>query len=272
MSAATTIVVVDSRAAVVRNLEVTLGTFVSQFRPDQVKVHIRKGRIEDWDEEGVCFVNPGNSLGVMDGALDSSLTALMPGVENDVNAMIQTFGDVAANGDRYLPLFSSLLSRSSNNRWLITSPCMFLPGPIDYRSTRNAFHATHAALSMLIWANRAGMGIRKLIMPGVCTGHGRMNRAQAASQMADAFRAVFIDNKIIDDPTQALHPRLLLAPSYEYQPFSPEHEPFLPYVPWVDANGKRELRPPPNEPPSHQRSGGSQDVRPGAAIGMPEYR
>jgi len=91
-------------------------------------------------------------------------------------------------------------------------------GRANYRGTRNAFHATHAALSMVISANRAGMGIWRVVMPGVCTGHNRMIRGEAATQMGEAFRAVFLDNTLMVDPTQAAHPRLMLLPLYDHQP------------------------------------------------------
>jgi O-acetyl-ADP-ribose deacetylase (regulator of RNase III) len=211
-----TIVIADTRSVVVRHLEATLGTFASQFRADQVQVQISNSPVQDWDEEGVCYVNPGNAAGVMSGRLDTALSSLMPDLSQDVAAMTRAWGKRAPDGTPHLPLFAALLSRC-NKRWCITSPAVFLPGPTGhYRDTRNAFHATHAALSLLISANRAGMGIDRVVMPGVCTAHGRMNRAEAARQMADAFRAVFIDNNIITDPTQAAHPRLLLAPHYEH--------------------------------------------------------
>jgi O-acetyl-ADP-ribose deacetylase (regulator of RNase III) len=224
---AVTIVIADTRPAVIHALKQTLGTFADHFRPDHVRVVIHHGRVEDWDEEGVCFVNPGNALGEMTGALDRALLGMLPGVDADVRAIVNQWGKSARDGTRHLPLFSAVLSRA-NNRWLITAPCMFVAGPQEFRDTRNAFHATHAALSMLVSANRAGMGIHRVVMPGVCTGHGRMNRANAARQMAEAFRAVFMDHNIAFDPQQAQHPRLMLLPRYERQPVVPAHAPFLP--------------------------------------------
>lgn len=255
------VVISDTRKAVVRNLEQTLGTFASQFRPDRVKVYIHHGSIEDWDEPGVCFINAGNALGHMTGALDRTLLRLMPDVDRDVHAMIQLWGSTARDGTRHLPLFSAMLSHA-NNRWLITSPCMFVAGPQDFRGTRNAFHATHAALSMLVSANRAGMGIRRVVMTGVCTGHGRMNRDDAAKQMADAFRAVFLNDLLDIDLHQALHPRLMLLPRYEYQPVVPAHDRFLPREMWVNRDGTHELHPPAKTQPVQKRSGGSQDAHP----------
>jgi hypothetical protein len=212
------IIIVDTREAIIRQLRQTLGTFVQHLRPDRVSVEIHHGNVQDWDAEGVCFINPGNCAGIMTGALDRVLVSLMPGVHADVQAMMQAHGDVDTDGSRYLPMFSALLSRSDNGRWLLTAPCMWSPGVVSYRGTRHAFHSTHLALSMLICANRAGMNIRRVIMPGMCTGHGRLNRADAAHQMSDAFRAVFIDGNIVSDGTQTLHPRLLISRHYYSRP------------------------------------------------------
>lgn len=206
------ITLVDSCEAVVRHIQTTFATFLSQLRPDVVHVDIQHGRVEDFDGAGVCFVNPGNCRGRMTGTLDRILLALMPDVEDDVQAVIQAYGDVAPHtGERHLPMFSALMSRSRTGRWLLTAPCAESPGPGSCRGTRNAFHSTHLALSMIICANRAGMGIRRVVMPGMGTGQTRMNRAEVARQMCDAFRAVFIDANVVNDPSQAQHPRLLIG-------------------------------------------------------------
>jgi len=211
------IVITETRKSVLDALQRTLGTFVSQFPESRVRVSFHHGSVKDWDEEGVCFVNPGNCVGTMNGELDRVIATLLPGVEKDVNAITETWGTATSDGTRHLPLFSAVLTHL-NNRWCITAPCMSVGGRANYRGTRNAFHATHAALSMVISANRAGMHIWRVVMPGVCTGHARMNRREAATQMGEAFRAVFLNNTLMVDPGQAAHPRLMLLPLYDHQP------------------------------------------------------
>ncbi len=210
------IVVCDTRLAVVRNLRNTLGTLIDQF-PKHFSVHIHHGRVEDWDEPGVCYVNGGNTVGDMRGALDAVIERLMPGVGDDVRAMATEHGTRDRDGRPILPLFSAMLSRV-NDRWLITAPCTHVAGPKNFRGTRNSFHSTRIALSMLISARRAGMDISKVVMSGMCTGHGRLSRKEAAAQMTDAFRAVFMDDNMAIDPKQAAHPRLMMVPDYEWQP------------------------------------------------------
>lgn len=254
------LVVTDTREAVVRHLRTTLGTLQIPASHG-VTVRVEDGCVSRWDAPGVCYVNGGNTVGVMAGRLDTKLLELVPGCEPDVAQTIKTQGIRARDGTHHLPLFSALLSRSpQNSKWLLNSPCMYLPGHHSARGTRNAFHATHTALSMVVTANRAGMNIRRVVMAGMCTGHGRMNRLEAARQMMDAVRAVFVDKRLVEDGTQAQHPRLLCNPQYSVQDKCVDHEPFQPMVAYILADGSCEVREP--EVVKTFRSGGSEEPSP----------
>ena len=251
------IVVTDTRAAVVDALMKTLDHL--QIPPGQhVEITIHRGPVDAWDGPGTCYIHGGNAVGSMDGKLDTCLQRLVPGCQEDVRNVINKWGHTARDGTRHLPLFSSLLS-SGNGRYLITSPCMYLPGPGNQRGTRNAFHATHTALSMVRVAMRAGIPIKTVVITGMCSGRGRMNRDEVASQMTDAFRAVFIDDNLVVDPNQASHKRLMMNPLYTVQPVCPEVEPFQPLEAHITASGTRVLRQPPANPPKKIRSGGSEN-------------
>lgn len=256
------VIVTDTRMAVVSALRKTLDHL--QIAPAlQVSIEVHHGPVEVWDAPGVCFVNGGNSVGVMDGQLDTCLKRLVPGAEQDVVGVIRKFGDVARDGTRHLPMFSALLSPSvDNTRFLLTSPCTYLPGPGDMRGTRNAFHSTHVALSMVREAARSGVKIHRVVMTGMCTGRGRTNRDESAKQMTDAFRAVFIDNNMVVDAEQAKHPRLMRNPLYPVQPVREEHDVFQPLHAHITASGEWEMRAPPVVPPKQIRSGGSQEQSP----------
>ena len=108
-----------------------------------------------------------------------------------------------------LPLFSALLSYL-NQRWCLTVPCSLRGGSEDCRLSRNVVGAMHTGLSMLVCANRAGMNISRVIVPGLCTGYGKMNRKEAVCQLAQAFNLVFIEDKMVCDASQMQHPRLFL--------------------------------------------------------------
>lgn len=253
-------IVTDTRMAVVTALRKTLDHL--QIAPVlDVEIEIHHGPVDVWDAPGVCFVNGGNSVGCMDGKLDTSLKQLVPGADQDVLRVIQNLGDVARDGTKHLPMFSALIS-PGGGRFLLTSPCTYLPGPGDMRGTRNAFHSTHVALSHIREAVRAGLKIHRVVMTGMCTGRGRTNRDDSAQQMTDAFRAVFIDNNLIVDPAQSSHPRLMRNPLYTVQPVREENAPFQPLCAHITADGKREDRSPPVVPPKQFRSGGSQERSP----------
>ena len=253
------IIVTDTRSAVVTALRKTLDHL--QIAPAlHAHIEIHHGSVEAWDGPGTCFVNGGNSLGGMDGQLDACLKALVPGAEEDVLGVVRRLGDVARDGTRHLPMFSALLSPSTDrSRYLLTTPCTYLPGPGNMRGTRNAFHATHVALSLLREATRAGLKITRVVMTGMCTGRGRMNRDEAAAQMTDAFRAAFIDDNLIVDPKQSKHPRLMRNPLYTVQPSG--NDAFQPLHAHITARGTREFRAPPLVP-NHVRSGGSEERSP----------
>ncbi len=255
------ITIADTRLAVVRNLRYALESLVPLLR-GRVQIDIVHGSVTECDAPGVCYVNGGNAYGIMRGKLDATLLRLMPRVDEDVRAMIAAWGATARDNTKHLPLFSAVLSRA-NQRWLITAPCMYHPGPQNFRGTRNAFHATRTALAMLISANRAGMDIKRVVMSGMCTGHGRMNRRDAAAQMADAFRAVFVDDNMPLDPSQAQHPRMIIDSHHaQHQPVVEKHDVFIPRTVYMDARGTRHLRAPEPETLKTQRSGGSQEASP----------
>ena len=255
-------IVTDTRKAVFEALVATLGHLSIPVHRN-VEVEILNKPVESFDGEGVCFVNGGNSVGVMEGALDAVVGALVPGSHADVLSVVDAWGDTARDGQKHLPLFSALLSPSHDRtRWLCTSPCMLTPGPGDLRETRNAFHSTHVALSLILNALRAGVGIRTVVMTGMCTGRGRTNRLTSAQEMMDAFRAVFVDDNVVVDPSILKHPRLMLNPMYTTQPITPQNEPFQPLQQHVTRDGTWKFQLPTTATPHHVRSGGSEGSSP----------
>jgi hypothetical protein len=256
------IIVTDTRKAVFQALGETLGHLTIP-RHRNIDVQILNESVESFDSEGVCFVNGGNSLGVMEGRLDSVVRELVPGSHADVCSVVEAWGNTARDGQKHLPLFSALLSPSHDRtRWLCSSPCMLTPGPGDLRETRNAFHSTHVALSLILNAVRAGVGIHTVVMTGMCTGRGRTNRLTAAHQMMDAFRAVFVDDNVVVDPSIIKHPRLMMNPLYTTQPITTQNEPFQPLQQHVTMDGTWEFNLPTTSTPSHVRSGGSEGPSP----------
>jgi hypothetical protein len=261
------IVVTDTRRAVYEALLTTLGSLTIPVH-QKVVIEIHNKPVDFFDlpsdsphKPVTCFVNGGNCLGVMSGKLDASLSQLVPGSDMDVVKVVQRWGSTSRDGRKFLPLFSALMSPcpTQPHKWLCTAPCMFTPGPGDLRDTRNAFHSTHMALSMIRESVRMGVHFDTVVMTGMCTGRGRTNRVTSAHQMMEAFRAVFIDNNLVVDPSMSKHPRLMLNPLYTPQPLTPQNEPFQTLKQYRTAGGTLEHKLPPPHNSRMFRSGGSQE-------------
>jgi len=258
------IIITDTRLAVVDALQKMFSNFqIPASR--RVTIRVEHGDVCVWDARNTCFVNAGNCVGDMSGKLDTVLLGLVPGAEKDVLRALSVHGDVSRGGVRHFPLFSALMSPGTNGRWLLTAPCMYVGGPLDLRGTRNAFHATHTALSHLYQALRSGVVLDRVVMTGTCSGHGRMNRDVMAKQMFEAFRSVLVNDNMVFDPTQAAHPRLMLNRQYTVQPVFDVHADFQPRNRIeVDSRGQHSHRGVSAQDfnPAVVRSGGSEEKSP----------
>lgn len=124
---------------------------------------------------GTAFVSAANSRGYMDGGIDGAYSrAMFPGIEARVKAAIRTVGVPDRLGGRFLPVGDAVMVDD-----LVVAPTMLLPQ--DVSSTRNAYLAMNAAL----WTAHAH-GVSTLVVPGMCTGYGRMPPDVALSQMKQA--------------------------------------------------------------------------------------
>lgn len=121
---------------------------------------------------GTAFVSAANARGFMDGGVDLAYSqAMFPGIEARVKAAIRAVGAPDRLGGRYLPVGDAVMVDD-----LVVAPTMLLPQ--DVSGTRNAYLAMSAAL----WTARTH-GVSTLVVPGMCTGYGRMPADVAVSQM-----------------------------------------------------------------------------------------
>jgi O-acetyl-ADP-ribose deacetylase (regulator of RNase III) len=133
---------------------------------------------------GTAFVSPANSLGFMDGGIDYTLSRVMfPGVEQLVKDAIAQQGVPTMLGRMHLPIGRAVVvpTPGHDGGLLVSAPTMWLPQ--DVRGTRNAYHATYAALAA---ASDAGAGL--VVLPGMATGCGMVPADEAVAQMARAHR------------------------------------------------------------------------------------
>ena len=129
-----------------------------------------------------AFVSPANCLGFMDGGIDRVFSRVMfPGCEARVKQRIREIGFKTLLGRPYLPIGSAFIVPAKEGVGLICAPTMFLPH--DVRNTRNAYHSFLAALAVF---QKAGC-YNTLVATSHCCGYGRMDPAESARQMREAY-------------------------------------------------------------------------------------
>jgi len=126
------------------------------------------------------LVAPGNSVGLMSGGLDLAIARQFPGVEVRVQQAIEELG-------RDLPIGDSVLastgepSGGAKFAFIRYVPTMRIAQ--DVSETKNAYLAMQAIL-------RHNNDVL-IVVPGLCTGVGKMPVMQAAEQMYRAYTGDF---------------------------------------------------------------------------------
>ena len=134
------------------------------------------------------FVSPSNSLLFFDGGIDYVYSRVMfLNLEKDAKQMVKDTGLLSKLGRPWLPIGETLTIPLKNNNYMICSPTMMMPQNV--RNTQNAYYATKAALLAAKQNN-----VEQLIIPGMCTGYGKMTCEEAAKQMARAITEFYKDD------------------------------------------------------------------------------
>lgn len=140
-----------------------------------------------------AMVSPANSFGQMDGGLDLAILEFFgKGLQDRVYDVYRRFG-------RTVPVGQAVIIPTSDSRcpYLISAPTMY--APMNVEDTFNAYWAMKAVLQAVHEWNLEDvyMGsafvpikqqpIRSVLVPGLCTGTGRMHPDTAARQMRKAY-------------------------------------------------------------------------------------
>lgn len=125
-----------------------------------------------------CAVSPANSYGFMDGGIDLIYVKYFgPQIQQQVHDAI------ARRPEGHLPVGASLVIRTTSARipYLILAPTMLLPESID------ASHCYRALRAVLRIADDYAEISSEVYCPGLGTGVGKVQPADAASAMAEAY-------------------------------------------------------------------------------------
>ncbi len=141
-------------------------------------------------EKGDAALSPANSYGHMDGGIDLAYRSLFGlGIQNRVQKVI---------GERFdglLPVGKAIIVPTNHDRipHLVVAPTM--ERPKNVADTDNARRAMRAALVEILRYNdyQRSKGddlLHRVLVPGLCTGVGRMDPFDSARQMRQAVDEV----------------------------------------------------------------------------------
>jgi O-acetyl-ADP-ribose deacetylase (regulator of RNase III) len=141
-------------------------------------------------EKGDAIFSPANSYGYMDGGIDLAYRSHFgPGIQT----LLQRFINSKFSG--MLPVGEAVIIPTYNEKipLMIAAPTM--ETPCDVKDTQNAYIAMKAGLMKVIEHNqfqteRNEATIRRILIPGLCTGIGQMDPFVSAAQMRRAFDEV----------------------------------------------------------------------------------
>lgn len=138
-----------------------------------------------------AIVSPANSYGFMDGGIDLAYRNFFGlGLQNRLQAVIQR------NFNGCLPVGQAIIipTLKESIPHMVAAPTM--ERPHNVAKTDNAYIAMKAALQAVRDFNaRSDTPIQKILVPGLCTGIGRMDPFVSAKQMRRAFDEIYADSK-----------------------------------------------------------------------------
>ena len=145
-----------------------------------------------------ALVCPANSFGDMSGGLDQAIDNHYEGAAQ--RAVVQRIREEHLGE---LPVGAALIVRTEKARLplIIAAPTMRTPGSVS--ATINAYLAMRAVLVAVTRGAQPSQPIRRLAVPGLCTGVGGMHPGLAARQMRAAY-----DNVIGGEWDAIVHPAM----------------------------------------------------------------
>ena len=126
---------------------------------------VSKININELDKP-IYYVSPANALLFMDGGIDKVYMNMFNGIEGLVKKNLKKEGPISKLGRPYLPIGCSMITKVSDDKFLIGTPTMLMPQPV--KDTNNAYYATKAILKL--WPKKG-----TLLMVPLCCGYGHMS-------------------------------------------------------------------------------------------------
>lgn len=133
-----------------------------------------------------ALVSPANSFGFMDGGLDWSISELF---EHKIQGAVQEVIRSKHAGELLVGAAEIVSTGNSQFPFLVCAPTMRVPQNVS--TSVNAFLAMRAILLAVEKFNQgASQSIKSVVVPGLCTGAGKMTYEVSALQMREAYDLV----------------------------------------------------------------------------------
>ena len=157
-----------------------------EYFAGEPSVKIIKGDIKDVSCDTI--VSPANSFGFMDGGIDYAISEKLGwSLQEELQKQI-----------RALPMRELLIGQtlvletgSEEIPYLISAPTMRVPMSFNIASSVNAY----LAMKAIMLAVTSHPQMKKVAIPGLCTGVGRMPYKISAIQMYRAYQEIFLGKK-----------------------------------------------------------------------------
>ena len=171
---------------------------ISTYADDIRKIHM---------DNRTAYVSPANSFLDFDGGIDMIYNKMFPYLNSESKLIaIKMLPDIAKNKRHYLPVGSALVipvihaKKANANKkckkkdknelkkheltenYIIAAPTMFKPKLVP-----DTKHAYSCFLAVLYVLEKSKINVKRLIVPGLCTGCGGFSGELAATQIKEAI-------------------------------------------------------------------------------------
>lgn len=136
-----------------------------------------------------AIVSPANSFGFMDGGLDYALSERFGW---DLEKQLQKKIKELPEGELLVGQALVIETNDQEIPFLISAPTMRIPTNFNINTSINAYLAMKA---ILIKAKQHP-SIKRVAIPGLCTGIGQMEENTAAKQMFQAYKEIVLGEKM----------------------------------------------------------------------------
>ncbi|MCR6640558.1 MAG: macro domain-containing protein [Sporocytophaga sp.] len=135
------------------------------------------------------IVSPANSFGFMDGGIDYAISDRLGW---DLQIKLQQIIKDLPEGELLVGQALILDTEDKDIPYLISAPTMRIPTNFNIATSVNAYLAMKATLIKV----KSHDKMKRIAIPGFCTGTGRMNKMIAAKQMFMAYKEIVLGERM----------------------------------------------------------------------------